>query len=101
MAINQTAIAADLRRMIDDVPSTLVWGGNTVEVTATPVTREDDVNGDGTLQVADLEVYAVRADFSSGTTPHVRAVVEVDGVKYHVQEREVDAVGVRLALRRV
>jgi hypothetical protein len=92
---------SDLAKMVSDLPSTFVWGSQSVTCTASPVTRTDDVSGDGVLNVHDLEAYVVRADFSDNITPGVRAKVTVNGVAYYVQERELDTKGVRYTLRRV
>ncbi len=91
----------DLAKMVSDLPSTFVWGAQSVTCTASPVTRTDDVSGAGTLNVYDVEAYVVRADFDDGITPGVRAKVTLNGVAYYVTERELDSVGVRYVLRRV
>jgi len=92
---------ADLASIISDLPSTMVWLGQTVTCTASPITRTDDVSNEGTLQLHDLEAYVKRADFTDSITPGVRAKLTVDGVGYYVTERELDSVGVRYAMRRI
>lgn len=87
--------------MRDDLPSSLVWSGQTISVTASPVTRSNDVSAEGILSVREIEVVAVIADFAGSVIPEPQAVVQVDGIKYHITERETDAVGVRMTLRRV
>lgn len=59
------------------------------------------MSAEGVLSVRELEAVAVLADFAGSVPPDVQAVVQLDGVKYHITEREVDAVGVRMMLRRI
>lgn len=101
MSINLTSLRADLAAMRDDLPSSLVWSGQTISVTASPVMRSNDVSAEGVFSVREIEAYAVITDFTDSVIPEPQAVVQVDGIKYHITERETDPVGVRMMLRRV
>lgn len=101
MSISQASLRADLEAMRDDLPSTLVWSGQTISVTASPVMRSNDVSAEGILSVREIEVYAVITDFAGSVIPEPQAVVQVDGIKYYITDRETDSVGVRMMLRRV
>jgi len=103
MALDITALQADLDYMIADLPCTLVWGAQTITATRSERNLEDDVAEEGIYRNVDLELVASVDDFDGGTLPDNRTVVTVDGVKYYIQSqlRGQDGVSVSLQLQRI
>ena len=96
-------LQSDLAAMVADLPSSLVWGIQTVSGTATAVRDTDTPRMAGFLDEDDLEWTAPVSSFTSSITPQIRAKVTVSGVTYSVTERVLspDGVAVMLKLRKV
>lgn len=99
--MNLQALSADLAVMIADLPSVLVYQGQTATGTRSEITRSDDVAADGIFAVADLQWVGLASELA--TMPNVRATVAVDGVNYYIVTRALspDGVAVTLQLKRV
>jgi hypothetical protein len=101
-------MADDIDRIAVDAPATLVWEGQSVSCTSSPVMRSDDVAGEGVLSVSTVEVLARVDGFTGSVPPPPRAKVSLtsemhghgDAVNYFVVDRETDIAGVRITLRR-
>lgn len=94
-------LAADLGVMIADLPSLLVYSGQTATGTRSEITRSNDVAADGILNIADLQWVGKVSELA--TMPNVQATVAVDGANYHIVTRALsqDGVAVTFQLKRV
>jgi hypothetical protein len=92
-------MVADVAATALDVSATLTWSRVAVAGTFGAVGKSDDIDADGILQTADAEFVASKAAFTGGV-PGVREVVDVDGVKYWIQNATDDDACITLALRR-
>jgi len=103
MTISTTQLASDMDYMIADLPSTLVWGAQTISGTRSEVTKENRTEDEGDYLDYDLEWAGKIASFSSSTLPTDQTVVTVDSVKYYIERIVPDQAGVAVSffLRRV
>ena len=93
-----------MRGIIADQPVSCSFGNVQFTATMGETRRSDDVQAEGILNLADLEIMAVVADLGgSDALPIVRQVITVDGTKYHIAERVIEPFGVTVhfVLRRV
>ena len=98
MTISTTMLTSDMTTMIADAGSTLVWGAQSVTVTASARASGADQESIGALGSYDLQVAAKLADFTTGTPPSYGDAVTVDGVSYHVDRIERDPSGLNIAV---
>lgn len=104
MPIDKDAMKRDMNGIIDDQPISCSFGSVQFRATVGETRRSDDVQAEGILNEADLEIMAVIDDFGgSANLPNVRQVLTVDGMKYHVVERVIEPFNttVHFVLRRV
>jgi hypothetical protein len=92
-------MAADLAYAISEIPYSCTFGAVAFSATPGDLRRMNEVAPEGILYEHDLEIHAAVSAFS--TLPDVQEIITVDGVRYHVVMRSVDAakVGVTFGLR--
>lgn len=102
MPIDETVFVRDMRGIIADQSIDCSFGAVSFTATKSETRRTNDVQAEGILNEADLEIMAVVADFTAGV-PDIQEIITVDGTKYHVTERTVESFGVTVhfALRRI
>lgn len=102
MAIDLTAIQADIDAIIADEPATMTLrDGTVVSVAISEINKTDDVAADGVFNINGLSALAKLSAFPSSTPPAVRDTVTVASVKYYVDAVSKDSVSVVLTLKRV
>lgn len=102
MALSTTMLESDLEFMVNDLPTTMTWNGQSLTVTRSLVDRRDDVQAEGILFEHDVEVVAVVSDFT-GALPNIRDTITVDSVQYYVDTRTLsqDGVAVTFGCKRI
>ena len=102
MAIDEDVFVRDMRGIIADQPIACSFGAVTFDATKSEIRRTNDVQAEGTLNEADLEIMAVVADLTAGL-PDVQDVMTVAAVNYHVVDRIIEPFGVTVhfVLRRI
>ena len=75
MAIDKDILRDDIDAIVEDWPSTIQWGQQTVSVTAAPAQISADVNPDMFLSKDRLEIMGNTADFESGILPSIRQII--------------------------
>jgi hypothetical protein len=104
MPIDPTAFGRDMTAIIGDQPISCQFGDVQFVATVGETRRSNDVQAEGILNLADLEIMALVADLGgSDAVPNVQQVITVDGTKYHIAERVIEPFGVSVhfILRRV
>jgi len=100
--------SADTGELIADLGGTMAWSGQTVACTFGQVSREEDVSGDGLMDVRDLEGLSTLSGWTDSTPPAYGQTVAVtdtelslSAVNYYVASMAIGRGSVRFGLRRV
>jgi hypothetical protein len=102
--IDLSTLQADVASAVSDLPSQVIYGGQTIAVLLSPVNASDDVDEIGVLQESDLEAVSVATDFNPA--PKMRDIVQVketptgDPVRYFVERTTRDETALHLFLKR-
>ena len=95
----RTMMVGDVSYAANDVSSTMRVGRRTVSGTSATIGSADQFDENGQLRTADIQFVAA-LDLFGDDLPAVRAIVEVDGVKYMVERVMNDGAVVEIDLRR-
>ena len=91
-------MTADLQDIIADLPATLVWGTQSVNVVAGDLTKSNALEMFGVAMENGVMVVALKSVFAGGTYPPVNTVVSVGGTSVRVISAIVGADGVSVTL---
>ena len=106
MALSTTMLESDLDYMVNDLKSTVVIGGVSLEGTRSEIGQENNNEGMYSREVKAFDFILVMqvSQFTdnSVTVPDVRTVITVDGTKYFIETKEPDqaGIGITFGLRR-
>jgi len=99
MALDLTSLADDHDFMVADLPSTLVFGTQTVSCTKATVNRGDAQQFEGVFENRDLEVAVKISAFTGSIIPDVGELITVDNVQFRVESSTQDAAAVGAVLQ--
>ena len=83
MPLDIDQLRADFAFMVSDLPTTIVYKGQSYSAVVTDLSTEEELEEAGILDGADFEVFINTADFS--TLPGVNAQITIAGEPYRVQ----------------
>lgn len=92
--------SADVDEFAADIPSVLVWAGQTITGSRGAWSRDLDALAEGILNMESCEWIGSIADFTSSTLPRVNVDITVDGSKAHITTKREHEGVVVLELRR-
>lgn len=94
MALNISSLANDLRHIIDDLPQTIIYKGQSVSVACDDLSEGRELEMMGFEGNSNLMFYALKSDFA--TQPRHNDVVTYLDKEYKIDRIEIAADGVGL-----
>jgi hypothetical protein len=108
MTIDKTILAAHVAHAIAEYPGQMLFKGQTISCSVSPIADRDDVDAMGILEEGDCEVVCLISSLAGIGYPQKRTdTVQArqsstdEWQSFHVESREIDGISVRLTLRRL
>jgi hypothetical protein len=108
MPIDQSILASHVAHAIAEYPGQMLFKGQTIACSVSPITDRDDVDAMGILEECDCELVCLLSSLAGLGYPQKRIDViqarhtnSSEWQSFHVEAREIDSITVRLTLRRL
>jgi len=96
MALDTTVFARDLLNVINDMPATMTWSGQTITGMKSEGSKSHELEMDGPMPTYALTFQARVEDFTNSTLPNVGVRVTVDSTTYRISRREVGPASIQV-----